>query len=213
MQAIHCDNADLGLARLIESLYEKINDEPILIAIAGGSCAGKSTFAAKLRQRIKVARGFEAPIIAMDDFFLDIDDPKLPRKPFGIPIYDRPKSYHINELQEKLWQLLFGHEILIPKYDLPNNKRTKETILVKPAPIIILDGLFAILAIQDYGENCIRVFVDAPRELRRERRIQRDAWAGSSEIIGMVFDKLVEPNHIRFVASQKNNADFVIQGK
>jgi uridine kinase len=222
MSDIQLPNFDKGLDLVLKTLHREMqpsndpmnrNHEPIFVAIAGGSCAGKTTFARRLRQGIETTYGFSSPIIGMDNFFRDIDDKLLPRTKDGNPIYDQPNSYHIDELRFSLYRLILGRDAFMPKYDLPTNRRTAEGDIIQPASIIILDGLFAIWMIQRINARNVSIFIEASYDIRKSRRLVRDAWAFDGEMLAWIFDNLVEPNHVEYVAPQAEHAQFVISGQ
>src|SRR5665811_1105500 len=69
-------------------------DEPLprdgrrrVVIVAGPSGAGKSRLAAHLQNR----HGW--PIVRLDDFYRDGDDPSLPILPMGVPDWDNPRSW------------------------------------------------------------------------------------------------------------------------
>jgi uridine kinase len=156
------------------------SDKPVFILAAGGSCAGKGVYVAEMLRRAGRLKGKSVFAMKMDDCFLDIDDPKLPRLD-GAPTFDVPGAYHLSEFRGYVQAIKDGQRVHYPCYDMGNNKRlTSSTQLVIPADVFIIDGLFAISALGEFdwsGANVIRVYIDARPQVRLGRRLRRNIAA------------------------------------
>ncbi len=67
-----------------------------VVLLTGPSGAGKSRLAARLATRT----GW--PVVRLDDFYREIDDPRLPRSGLGIPDWDHPQSWNTGRLAPPL---------------------------------------------------------------------------------------------------------------
>ena len=74
--------------------------------------------------------------------------------------YDHPDAFDTALLCEHICKLKAGEQIYMPVYDYSIHNRSEETILVKPAPVIVLEGIliFAEPSLCDLMD--IKVFVD-----------------------------------------------------
>jgi len=175
-----------------------------LITIAGATCSGKTTFADWLSYRI------DAAMIAMDDFYRDIDDQFLPYVDSN-PSFDLPDSYKIIELEDSIRMLLAGHNILVPIYDIPTNTRTDRARRIFACRnSYIVEGLYAFLV----DVSSYKIYITADYVKLRERRLARDipALAGlgiSAEAIGRHFDRIMQVSS-EHLTSQKRQADLII---
>ena len=116
----------LSFERAIESFAEiaKNATHTVLIVIAGVSCSGKTYFANFLKALLEE----DTMLIPLDNYFLDIDDSGLPHDAFGLPSFDEPKSYHMEEFKEDITLAISGNDIKIPDYDIKNNRRISKNI-------------------------------------------------------------------------------------
>ena len=55
--------------------------------------------------------------------------------------YDHPDSLETKLLVRHIKDLLVGAPVHVPVYDFTTHRRTDDTILVEPAPIILVDGI------------------------------------------------------------------------
>ncbi len=186
---------------------------PPLILIAGGSCSGKSYFAARLKERCTTINK-SVGTVQLDYYFKDLDDPTMPRNAEGRKLFDLPGSYHLNEYKLAIGQLINGQAVNMPNYDSLANKRLVGLgPRIEPPDIIIAEGLFAISILSSDYPFAIKIYIDADQQLRLNRRIARDTMrcGVSSEMVRDYFVNKVVPCHARFVEPQKLEADFAIR--
>ena len=74
--------------------------------------------------------------------------------------YDHPDSFDTALMIAHLQELRAGHPVQVPVYDYTIHNRSNQTVLVQPAPVIIVEGIL----IFDSPELCelmdMKVFVD-----------------------------------------------------
>lgn len=146
--------------------------KPLLIVVSGGTCSGKTYIAQKLAVMID-SFGLSQVVIECDRYFLDIDDPQLPRTENGYPSFDEPLAYHNNQYMEDVFNLLKGKSVFLPKYDMRKNKRVVgENEEIKSRDVIIIDGLYALTFLSPWAQiNC---YIETGDDVRLSRRIERD---------------------------------------
>ena len=107
-----------------------------------------------------------------------------------------------------------GAPVHVPVYDFTTDQRTEETILVEPAPIILVDGIliFTKRKLRDLMD--IKIFVDTDADVRFIRRLQRDMKERGRSLDSVVQQYLdtVRPMHLKFVEPSKRYADVIIPG-
>ena len=100
----------------------------------------------------------------------------------------------------------------MPVYDYSIHNRSEETILVKPAPVIVLEGIliFAEPSLCDLMD--IKVFVDTDADVRIMRRIIRDVKERGRSLDSVINQYLttVKPMHYLYVEPTRSTADIVI---
>ena len=111
-----------------------------------------------------------------------------------------------------LKRLRAGEAIRCPVYDYTIHNRSDKTVLIKPSPVVIVEG---ILILQD-PRLCelldIKIFVDTDADVRILRRIVRDVRDRGRSLESVVDQYLttVKPMHEMYVEPSKRNADIII---
>ena len=178
------------------------------IAITGGSGSGKTVLAEKLVEHF----GPEcAVIVAQDSYYCDHSH--LPPEKRQEGNFDEPKAVELSLLVEQLDQLRSGQPIQRPRYDYATHTRIgSET--VTPHDIVIVDGLFVLTDDDVRGRMDLKVFVDAPEEVRVRRRVDRDRRErGRTE--AEIVDRLnttVLPMHAIHVEPGRDVTDLIVDG-
>ena len=92
------------------------------------------------------------------------------------------------------------------------HNRSKDTILIKPAKVIIVEGILILADKQLCDQMDIRVFVDTDADVRILRRIVRDVKKRERTLESVIDQYLttVKPMHEAFVEPSKKNAHVII---
>lgn len=172
-----------------------------IITVAGGSCSGKTTF----------VEGFKnAVIITIDSFYKDIAD--LVPDSNGKYDWDTPEAIDLVACRKAAEELALGHDVIIPKYDYVSAKRVGEETIQAPqkeGTIIVVEGIFALHPpLHDVG--ILRIFIEAPPEIRIARRVKRDLAKGRSPEETLSWFVKVEAGHQRYIEPTKQYANLVI---
>ena len=109
-----------------------------VVVLAGPSGAGKSHLAERLG----------LPVLRLDDFYRDGDDPALPRIDLagGDPIvdWDDPASWDVSAVCASLEQLCREGRAQVPTYDIATSRRTGHRVLdLDGAAFVLAEGIFA----------------------------------------------------------------------
>lgn len=116
-------------------------DTARVVILAGPSGAGKS----RLAQRLHAAYGW--PVVRLDDFYRDGDDPRLPVAHLGgapIPDWDDPRSWNADAALAALIRLLDTGSAPVPIYDIGRSRATGQaTVTAAPADLVVAEGIFA----------------------------------------------------------------------
>ncbi|MCK9470762.1 MAG: nucleoside kinase [Bacilli bacterium] len=113
-----------------------------IIAIAGPSSSGKTTFSNRLRIEL-MTRGIKPVKISMDDYYLNRDF--APKDEFGEPDLEHINALDVELFNKHLLALVRGEEVQLPKFDFKIGKRVdgKKIRIPKNTPIII-EGIHAL---------------------------------------------------------------------
>ena len=181
--------------------------DPIIIGIGGGTGSGKTTVAREVRKHFPEE---SVVILHHDSYYVDRSD-LLPASRENIN-YDHPDSFDNELLLFHLNELRGGRPVEKPIYDFETHTRRKETITVRPARIILLEGIL-VLAEDALRESMdIKLYVDTDADERFIRRLRRDI-ADRGRTVDQVIEqylKTVRPMHLQFVETSKRYADVII---
>jgi uridine kinase len=180
---------------------------PLMIGIAGGTGAGKSTIARRLAEPLPKDA---ISCIEHDAYYRD--RPELSAEARAALNYDHPDSLDGPLFFQHLQSLKAGKAIEKPEYDFVTHRRAAETVRVEPRPVVIVEGilLFVDASIRDLLDICI--YVDTDPDIRVFRRIRRDmeSRGRTFESIRKQYYETVRPMHLEFVEPSKRYADLII---
>nr|WP_260115136.1 hypothetical protein [Massilia sp. MB5] len=115
----------------------EISPPPFIIGVAGGSGSGKST----VSQQVLASFGADmVSVVMQDDYYCDQTDLTLEVR--RQQNYDHPQAFDWPLLIQHVQALRNGQTIEMPVYDFTVSNRSNKTIPVKPAPVIVIEGLF-----------------------------------------------------------------------
>ncbi len=113
---------------------------------------------------------------------------------------------------EHIRKLARGESIERPVYDFTIHNRIDETVTVRPAKVIIVEGIliFECRELRDLFD--IKVFIDTDADVRIIRRIIRDVNERGRTLDSVVNQYLttVKPMHEQFVEPSKKFADIIV---
>lgn len=182
-------------------------NKPFVIGVAGGSGSGKTTVVDNL---VDVLQGTSTVVLRHDNYYRDQSDLDMTERVKAN--YDHPDSLETELLVEHIHQLSAGNTIDQPTYDFVNHTRSSKTIQVKPARVIIVEGIliFENQALRD--EFALKVFVDTDDDIRLLRRLQRDINERGRTVDSVISQYLgtVRPMYQQFVWPSKRFADVII---
>ncbi|HID53529.1 MAG TPA: uridine kinase [Anaerolineae bacterium] len=181
--------------------------KPLVFGVAGGTASGKTTAARAILDAVGAS---QIAYLPHDAYYKD--QPHLSLEERAALNYDHPSSLETKLLIKHIKRLLKGKPVPVPVYDFTRHRRTEETVLVEPAPIILVDGIliFTKRKLRDLMD--IKVFVDTPPDIRFIRRLERDMHERGRSLDSVVLQYLetVRPMHIKFVEPSKQFADVII---
>ncbi len=131
--------ASLGSA--IESDIENIR----LIAIAGPSSSGKTTFCNRLKIEL-LSRGIEPVTISMDDYYLEKNEIcRIQGKELAELDLEHINCLDTDRFNKDLFDLINGEEVTLPRFNFQTGRIEEgKTIKVAPNSPIIIEGIHAL---------------------------------------------------------------------
>jgi len=181
----------------------------LIVGIAGGTGSGKTTVVKKVKSRFPDE---EVIVIPQDAYYRDnLHLPPDERQKIN---FDHPDSLEFSLLTKHLQNLKNGYSIEMPVYSYLTCLRSVETITVKPARVVLVEGILILADIGLRNILDVKVFVDADADDRLGRVIRRDIEERGRSVI-MVLDRYnntVKPSHLQFIEPSKRYADIIIPG-
>ena len=181
----------------------------MLVAIVGGSGSGKSWLADKLADALAP----EAARLSLDDFYRDRSHLSPARR--ARLNFDHPRSIDWPVLEAVLRKCSRGGAmLLLPCYDFKTHCRRSERRILRPKPIILVDGLWLLIRPSIRSFFAFKIFLDCSARTRFRRRLARDRRerGRTKASVKEQFRQTVEPMHRRYVAPQAKYADVVWRG-
>jgi uridine kinase len=184
------------------------SDVPVILGLAGGSGSGKTTIAESLVGQLNG----KVVLVQHDAYYRH--SPDLSFEARSQVNYDHPASLETELLVEHLVSLQSGQAIERPVYDFARHLRSDEVIVVRPAPVILVEG---ILVLAEPGLRAVlnlKVFVDTDADIRLARRLERDIEERGRTVASVItqYFTSVRPMHLEFVEPSKGYADVIIAG-
>lgn len=177
-----------------------------LVAIAGGSGAGKSSFVRRLRRYLPG----DVSVVALDNYYRDRSE--VSEKQRQTINYDAPDALETELLVSDLSALRAGKTIEQPSYDFATHTRRSETTQTTATAVVIVDGILALHYPEVREMVDLRVFLAADPDIRLVRRLRRDIRRRGRDADGVIQQYLssVRPMHQRYVEPSMQHADIIL---
>ena len=174
--------------------------------IAGGTGSGKTTITKKLMQRF----GGDVSVIYHDNYYKAHHNMSYEER--SRLNYDHPDSFDTDLLIQAVKDLKAGRSVTCPVYDYTIHDRSDKVIVVKPAKVIIVEGILIFQSRELCQQMDIKIYVDTDADVRILRRIVRDVRDRGRSLDSVVNQYLstVKPMHEQFVEPSKRDADIII---
>jgi len=181
--------------------------KPYTIGITGGSGSGKTYFLKELSSHFSEG---EVCLISQDHYYKPRDQQPLDEN--GVKNFDLPTSIESELLLADLLKLKSGQTLLKKEYTFNNPNAKPQVLEFKPAPILIVEGLFVLFFEKIAQQLDLKIFIDAKDHIKLGRRIKRDQTERGYDLddvlyryqnhVMPVFESLLEP--------LKHQADIII---
>ena len=191
-------------------LYNKQNGVSLMnkvVLIGGGSASGKTYVLKKVLEQIpedKVTR------ISLDDYYKEFSN--LPFEERAKINFDHPKSFDWKLMVDQIRRLKNGETIEKPIYDFTIHGRSEKTEIVEPKELILVEGIMALVNKDLRSLGDLKVYINASRERRLVRRIERDQRER-----GRTYESIIEqyfatvlPMYEEIIAPSQYYADLII---
>jgi uridine kinase len=184
-----------------------MKDKPFLIGITGGSGSGKTRIIHELRELFTEN---ELCIISQDEYYhpreMQIWDEA------GYQNFDLPGAIDDKAFVRDIRKLIKGEQVEKQQYTFNNPKKDADILIFKPAPVVLVEGLFVFYFPEINELFDLKIFVDAEDVIKLKRRIIRDAGERNYPLEDVLhrYEFHVLPSYRSFIEPFKREAHIVI---
>lgn len=179
----------------------------LVVGIAGGSGAGKTTVVNKITNQLPKEM---VTLVPQDSYYWDSSHlPMEERKKIN---FDHPDAIEWELLIKHIKDLKQGRQIDQPIYAYITSSRSKETLLVKPSNVIIVEGIMVLTQPELRDLMDLKVYVDADADDRLARILRRDTVERGRSVNDVLehYYETVKQMHLQFIEPTKRYADVII---
>lgn len=179
----------------------------MIIGICGGTGSGKTTIARKI---VEAVGRSNVVLVEQDSYYRNLSDMPLDERHQAN--FDHPDSIDSDMLVNHLIRLRQGLSIEMPLYDFVTHTRSDDIEVIKPKPVVIVEGILIFAESRVLDLLDVRVFVDTPDDVRLMRRLRRDIneRGRTFERTLEQYERTIRPMHFEFVEPSKRFADIII---
>jgi uridine kinase len=181
--------------------------KPFVVGITGGSGSGKTHFLYRMMANFSSE---DICLISQDNYYKNIREQQ---KDFmGVENFDLPDSFKRQAFYQDLQKLIAGESVELIEYTFNNSNAVPNNILLKPAPIIVVEGLFTMYYEEIKSLLDLKLFVEAPDFLMMKRRILRDGKERGYDMDDVLhrYEHHVMPTYRKYILPTRYEADFII---
>jgi uridine kinase len=145
-------------------------NKPFIIGIAGGSGSGKTFF---LKCFLEHFTHEEVSYISQDDYYIRVAH-NMTKEENKLYNFDLPSTINHQQFEDDISKLIKGEAIVKEEYTFNNPDIIPKMMEIKPAPIVIIEGLF-ILHFKEIAKQLdLKIFIEADKGIALDRRLKRD---------------------------------------
>ncbi|WKK57604.1 uridine kinase [Sphingobacterium sp. BN32] len=183
-------------------------DKPYVIGIAGSSGSGKTFF---LKSFLDHFSPDEITLISQDDYYIPANTKTQEEN--RLYNFDLPTSIDRNAFYSDIKDLFDGKTVYKEEYTFNNPALTPKMLEIKPARILVVEGLFIfhydeVNQLLDY-----RIFLDAEESIALRRRLRRDLLERGYDHDDVMYKWInhVVPSYNEYLLPFRETCDLVIQ--
>ena len=181
--------------------------KPFIVGITGGSASGKTTFLNKLLASF-------APesicLISQDNYYKAREHQTKDLN--GVVNFDLPSCIDEEAYARDILKVSQGETVYRTEYTFNNPNVVPRQLEFRPAPIVVVEGIFvfyfeAVARLLD-----LKVYIDAKEYVKLQRRIVRDRIERGYDLDDVLYryTNHVAPTYEKYIKPYKNDADIII---
>ena len=131
-------------------------NQPYLVGITGGSASGKTLF---LNDLMKSFSKDELCVLSQDNYYRPREEQQIDEN--GVKNFDIPESIDHEAFARDVQKIKNGETVYRKEYTFNNPKVTPKDLVFKPAPVIVIEGIF-VFSFKEVADLLdLKVFIDA----------------------------------------------------
>ena len=181
--------------------------KPFIVGITGGSASGKTSF---LKGVLNAFSPDQICLISQDNYYRSLDEIAMDDQ--GIHNFDLPETIDHNLYARHIEQLRVGQVVYQQEYIFNNPAVVPRLLTFRPAPIIVVEGIFVFHFRELADQMDLKIFIDAKNSIKLERRVKRDAEERGYDLDDVMYrwKYHVKPTYKQFIKPYRTEADIVI---
>ena len=181
--------------------------KPFIVGITGGSASGKTTFLKKL---IASFTPEDVCLISQDNYYHPRENQLVDEN--GVINFDLPSSIDSAAYARDVLQLSKGEPVTRQEYTFNNPGVIPKELVFKPAPIVVVEGIFVFYFEEVARHLDLRIYIDAEEHVKLHRRIMRDAEERGYGLDDVLYryTNHVAPTYDKYIRPFKYDADLII---
>ena len=178
-----------------------------IIGITGGTGSGKTTIVTEVINLFDVS---EICLLSSDSYYKN--NASLDFNQRDKLNYDIPEAIDFDLLNKHIDLLKQEININVPNYCFTTHLRLEETTVVEPKKILIIEGILILTNKTLRDSINYSVFLDCPRDVRFQRRLERDIKQRGRNYNDVVklFETRLDIMHSKFVEPHKTFCDLIL---
>jgi len=183
-------------------------NKPFIVGIAGGSGSGKTFF---LKCFLEHFTNDEVCLVSQDDYYFPVAHNMTPEEN-KLYNFDLPSTIDHQHFEDDISKLVNRETIYKKEYTFNNASAVPKMLEIKPAAVIIVEGLF-ILHFREIAKLIdLKIFIEAETDIALQRRLKRDLTERgySNEDVLYKWNNHVLPAYNEYLLPYKDECDRVI---
>jgi uridine kinase len=181
--------------------------KPFIVGITGGSASGKTTFLNRLLASFSPEN---VCLISQDNYYKDRE--YQTRDLNGVVNFDLPSCIDDEAYAQDILKLSKGETVYRKEYTFNNPNVVPKQLEFKPAPIVVVEGIFVFYFEEIAKLLDLKVYIDAKEYIKLQRRIVRDKVERGYDLDDVLYRYThhVAPTYEKYIKPYKNDADIII---
>ncbi|GGG17720.1 uridine kinase [Pontibacter amylolyticus] len=181
--------------------------KPFIVGITGGSASGKTTFLNRLLASFSPEN---ICLISQDNYYKDREHQT--RDLNGVVNFDLPSCIDDEAYAQDILKLSQGESVFRKEYTYNNPNVVPRQLEFKPAPIVVVEGIFVFYFEEIAKLLDLKVYIDAKEYIKLQRRIVRDKVERGYDLDDVLYRYThhVAPTYEKYIKPYKNDADIII---